>query len=313
MIVLFYNAENLFDTLDDPRTKGDEEFTPDGEKFWDEDRLQEKLLHLSKAITLLHNELPAIIGLAEVENRSVLEMLIQTTHLKNGNYKIIHYESDDPRGIDCALLYNPTVFSLIRADKHILHVTDEPDFRTRDILEVHGKLNGAEVTFFVNHWPSRKEGVRQTEHRRRCAAQLLRKRVDEILHFDRLSNILIMGDFNDTPDDDSLHGILRAKGQHELAKNDLINLLIEEEHHGLGTHVHQGEWMVFDQLIVSQALLQGRNGLSVLKNNAFIFKNKELLFTYPNGNTKPNASYSGDTYHGGYSDHLPVFVRLERK
>lgn len=313
MLVLFYNTENLFDTLDSPYTLGDGEFTPEGEKYWDEERLQEKLQHLSKAITLLHNQLPALIGLAEVENRIVLEMLIQTAPLNAIPYEIVHYDSDDPRGIDCALLFNPAVFSLTEANKHILHVPDEPDFRTRDILEVRGNLIGIEITLFINHWPSRKEGVKQTAHRRICAAQLLRKRVDEILHFDPLANILIMGDFNDTPDDESMYKILRAKGQHELSGNDLINLLMEKEHHGLGTHVHQGTWMVFDQLIVSQALLQGRNGLSVKQNNAFIFKDNELLFTYPNGKTKPNASYSGDTYHGGYSDHLPVYLHLETK
>lgn len=312
MHILFYNVENLFDTVDDTLVQGDESFTADGDKFWDEEHFQVKLARLSEAITLFEKKLPAMIGLAEIENRFVLEQLVQTPLLESGKYEIIHFDSNDPRGIDVALLVNRDIYKIVDTQKLIVHVPDEPFFETRDILKTYGEYLGKPLYCFVNHWPSRKEGKMESENRRIAAAKLLRKEVDELLTLDPKANILIMGDFNETPNDFTMREILRAKGQHEQKPNDLINLLIEEENNDLGSHVHRGDWMVFDQMIVSQGLLQGKNGLEIEKNNAYIFKHPNLLFTYPNGTQKPNATYAGDTYHGGYSDHLPVFVTIKK-
>lgn len=312
-LTLFYNVENLFDTIQNQANGKDEEFTVEGDKYWDEERLQTKLKNLAQAISLFREETPAFFGLAEVENHHVLEQLLNTFPLNKAPYKYVLFNSNDPRGIDCAFVYNPKRIELIDETKHILHLDSDPDFKTRDIIEVELKLRNESLFVFVNHWPSRKEGNTRTEERRIAAATLLRERIDELLSLNPLTNILIMGDFNDTPNDTSIYDVLHAKGQHELKSGDLINLLIEEENDDLGTHVHQGEWMVFDQMIVSQGLLQGRNGLTIEKNNAFIFKHPELLFTYPNGSKKPSATYGGDTYFGGYSDHLPVYLTIQLK
>ena len=198
--------------------------------------------------------------------------------------------------------------------KVIIQLDDEPYFRTRDILYIKARiLDKHTVHFFVNHWPSRREGIQESESRRIGAAQLLRGEIDAILDSDPKANIIVMGDFNDTPLNDSMHKILRAKGQHEQQPEDLINLLIEEHKKGEGTHVCMDEWLVFDQMIVSQGLLQGKSGLEVEENNAFIFKHKALLHTFENGGQIPNSSYSGDYYHGGFSDHLPVYLTLKEK
>lgn len=312
--VLFYNVENLFDTLDDPEVRGDEEFTPEGEKMWDVDRYEEKLVNLSKALTRFEGHSPFAFGLAEIENREVLEDLIRTEALRHTPYRIVHFDSDDKRGIDCAFIYNADQMEAELETKIILRLEDEPHFKTRDILYIKGRLkSGSDVHFFVNHWPSRREGVRESESRRLGAAQLLRREIDEILNNDPKANIIVMGDFNDTPLNNSIRQELRAKGQHEQQPGDLINLLIEEHNKGQGTHVHDEKWEVFDQLIVSQGLLQGKSGLELEANNGFILRHPELIHTFDSGDQIPNSSYSGDFYHGGYSDHLPVYLTLKAK
>ncbi len=312
--IVFYNVENLFDTIDDPEIRGDEEFTPESDKFWDDERYQEKLINLSKALTLLQFQSPLAFGLAEIENRQVLEDLIQTPLLRSTNYKIIHFDSEDRRGMDCAFIYDSSLFEPNLETKLIIRMDDDRHFRTRDILHVKGKiLEKHELHFFVNHWPSRREGQIESEAKRIAAATILRREIDKILDFNPTANILVMGDFNDTPVCKSTYQILRAKGQHEQQPEDLINLLIEEHKKGLGTHVHDEQWMVFDQMMVSQGLLQGKSGLEIEENNAFILRNPELLHTFDNGDQIPHSSYSGDFYHGGFSDHLPIYLTLKEK
>ncbi|WP_343748705.1 hypothetical protein [Fluviicola sp.] len=311
--VVFYNVENLFDTVDDPELQGNEEFTPEGDKAWDDERYREKLERLSEALLLANGSTPLAFGMAEIENRFVVEDLIRTNQLQSVPYEIVHFDSEDRRGIDCVFVYDRRFLETVLETKLIVRVEDEPHFRTRDILHIKALLCGREIHFFVNHWPSRREGIKESENRRHAAAQLLRAEIDEILHFNQDANIIVMGDFNDTPEDPSIHQILRAKGQHEQKSGDLVNLLIEEQKKGAGTVVHERQWDVFDQLIVSQGLLQGQSGLEVDQNNAFIVRNPKLLHTFADGNQKPNSSYGGDYYQGGYSDHLPVFLRLKEK
>jgi len=312
--ILFYNVENLFDTFDDSEIRGDEEFTPEGYKGWDAERYQEKLKKLAASLTLFESKTPLAFGLAEIENRNVLEDLIQTGPLNQAKYRIVHYDSDDKRGIDCAFIYDSELMKTELETKVIIQLEDEPYFRTRDILYIKGRLlDKHNVHFFVNHWPSRREGIEESQSRRIGAAQLLRAEIDAILDGDPKANIIVMGDFNDTPVDHSLHKVLRAKGQHEQQPEDLINLLIEEHHKGEGTHVFREKWTVFDQLIVSQGLLQGKSGLEIEANNAFIFKHQALLHTFENGDQIPNSTYSGDYYHGGFSDHLPIYLTLKEK
>lgn len=309
--VVFYNTENLFDTQDDRRNRGDDEFTSDSFRSWTPERFAKKLRHTAEAICLMKAVPPAIFGLCEIENRNVLEQLIASPLLSGTPYEIIHRESEDSRGMDCALIYDSSSMQLIHSN--ILPITlNGKHFGTRDIVEGHFRIGKSELYVFVNHWASRREGIKESEPRRIVAAKTLRKRVDELLNKNPLSNILIMGDFNDTPTDESVRKVLRAKGQHEHTKNDLINLLIEEEKNDLGTHIFQGDWMVFDQMIVSQGLLQGRNGLEIHKSNAFILKHETLLKKQGN-ETLLNPTYAGEDYVGGYSDHLPIYLDMKVK
>lgn len=311
--VIFYNVENLFDTVDDPRNSGDDDFTPDGALFWDQERYREKLSRLEQVFFMPDTSGFLFAGLAEIENRKVLEDLLATGRFANKKYRFVHYDSDDNRGIDCALLYNADLFRTITETKYRVVLEDQPHFRTRDILYIHGMLEETTpLHIFVNHWSSRREGQMETEERRIAAASELRLRIDAILKHDPMANIIVMGDFNDTPTDKSLHRVLRAKGQHELTSGDLVNLLIEEQKQEKGTIVHRGNWDVFDQLIISQGLLRGTSGWAVKDNNAFILKHDELLYTYDNGDQKPNATFGGTNYYGGFSDHLPVYLQLKK-
>lgn len=310
--VVFYNVENLFDPHNDPTNPGDDEFTLDGRQQWDEERYRRKLERIAEAICV-DSQVPLICGFAEVENKTVLKDLVQTKRLRDIPYEVVHFDSEDNRGIDCGLIYDARYFSSDFAQTMRVEKFDDPDFRTRDILHVKGKLSGQALHLFVNHWSSRREGKEATEDRRVAAAKILRQKIDEILHNDPLANIVVMGDFNDEPSDRSTHSILRAKGQHELNSNDLVNLLIEEDSNGEGTLVYKREWFLFDQMIVSQALFRAQNGLKIDRENAFVNRMEALLYRFDNGDSKPNSTYGGSKYYGGYSDHLPVYLTLQKK
>lgn len=308
--IIFYNVENLFDTKHDPH-KNDEDFTPDGEYQWNEERYQHKLEQISDAINMI-DEKPVLIGLAEVENYKVLEALIRTKGMTDINYKFVHYESPDRRGIDCALLYDSEQFEVIRSENIPVKMPNNERFVTRDILHVFGKFNdGSSTHTFINHWSSRREGRKETEPRRVQAAGVLRSKVDVILKNDPFANILIIGDFNDYPTNKSLKDILQAKEAGFENGNDLINLLYEEQVNGEGTSVHQREWDVLDQIIISQSIYDNKSGIGIKDNDAEILDEEELIFTFKDGGSKPRATYGGKKYYGGYSDHLPVYIVLK--
>lgn len=307
--VVFYNVENLFDTKNDPLTD-DDEFTPHGFKGWNEERYETKLEQIEAAIGLIGKP-PVLIGLVEIENRKVLEDLIEEGKLEDIDYGIVQYDSPDRRGIDCALLYDESVFTLKYSTKYPVTLPDNPNYLTRDILYVQGELGEAEMHVFVNHWSSRREGKSETEHKRIAAATVLREKVNAILKNDAHANILILGDFNDHPTDKSLETILRAKESGYAADGDLINLLYDEHELGEGTAVHDREWGVIDQIIVSQGFYDGTEGVGIEGRDAEILRRNELLYTYPDGGQKPNSTYGGRKYYGGYSDHLPVYIILK--
>ncbi|MGB0933380.1 MAG: endonuclease [Lishizhenia sp.] len=309
--IVFYNVENLFDIYNDPSTK-DDDFTPEGYKEWDEVRYLDKLDKLSEAIGLADDKNPIFIGLAEVENIKTLRDLSTTGRLKNTNYNIAHFESADMRGIDCGLLYDQDRFKLKEKKKFRIDFDWNRDITTRDILYVYGDLmNEKDLHIFVNHWSSRREGKEETEKKRTTAAKVLRVEIDKILSKDANANILIMGDFNDHPTDKAVYEVLAAKSAKEAKDDNLINLLWEEHANGEGTHNYRREWDVLDQMIVSQGLFKNKNGLGIEKNNAFILRDDRLIFTYPDGGQKPSATYGGPKYYGGYSDHLPVYLKLK--
>lgn len=308
--VMFYNVENLFYPTDDS-LKNDDEFTEDGMRYWTFARYFDKIAKVSKtAIAIGEWEPPAIIGLCEIEEIRCLEDLVYNSPLKAFNYKIIHQESADNRGIDVALLYRPEHFELISF--HAYQLDFPSDSRpSRDILGVKGLVGKDTLHLFVNHWPSRYGGQLATASKRDFAAETLRAKYDSILNIDPNAAILAMGDFNDHPDDPSMFEILRAKKNIEDMKDgDFLNLIWQYEFKS-GTHKYQHEWGILDQFVVTNGLIQGSSGLKTGLENAFIYEVEYLLEGEKDGvGKKPNRTYIGMKYHGGYSDHLPIFVDI---
>jgi predicted extracellular nuclease len=310
--VLFYNVENLFNTKNDP-DKEDDEFTPEGGRHWTNKKLNHKLINISKAILNSAGfAAPEVVALCEVEDHEVLDRLINTTPLKNFNYKIIHKESPDHRGIDVALLYNAEkVYPLeykffpLKNGGAIVH--------TREILYFSGILNKTDTLhFFVNHWPSRYDGLLESKPMRNQAAGVLKSKVEELQQKFAAPKIIILGDFNDQPSDESISEILNAKPVHKnIESNCLYNLSFWWEKKEGGTLKYQSQWYVFDQCIISGTLLNSKKGFSVVPENA---KVSDLPFLLEKdkryGGTKPFRTYSGYSYEGGFSDHLPILVKL---
>ena len=313
--IAFYNVENLFDTLNDPSTN-DEEFLPDGSYHWTAKNYQVKLENLSRVICELGDENgPEIIGLAEIENRAVLEDLVKMPLLKGGNYGIIHRESSDQRGIDCALLYKKAVFTPTWDEAAYIPFPESPDLETREILLVKGILNGkSELTLVVNHWSSRRGGKEESDWKRLRAAGIVRARVDSLLKLNDQANIILMGDFNDDPADSSISKVLLA-GDNLKMENpaSLFNPMKAIHAGGRGTLTYRGEWNLFDQLILSSALTDGKSGLKYDEGSANIYQ-PEFMRVQEEGEYKgaPKRSYiRREFYPDGYSDHFPVFIHLK--
>ena len=301
-----YNVENLFDTVDDP-TIPDEEFLPESEKNWTVERYQKKLDDIAQVISEVNpKELPELVGLVEVENQTVLEDLVKTAKLNN-QYDIIHEESPDYRGIDVALIYRRDAFTEIMHEVLPVNFPDDPNFKTRDILHVTGKVRNKTIHIFVNHWPSRIGGDEKTEPKRILAASVLRTKVDQILAADTKARIIIMGDMNDEPSNKSLKETLGA-GSPDSGSN-LVNLMIPDKTAGLGTYFYSGNWNMLDNLVVSEALISSKR-FHVENQKGNIFSNDWMIFSNKKGDKTPNRSYVGNKYVSGVSDHFPVYFKL---
>lgn len=308
--IVFYNVENLFDTIDQSDVI-DEDFLPSGKLKWNSERYKTKLQHLEQVITYNLQNNPVLIGLVEVENGNVVMDLAKTGKLANTSYRLAHKDSPDARGIDCALLYDGDRFKPLVISNLAVTIDSIPDFKTRDVLYVKGELKGRKVLHvFVNHWPSRRGGELESEIKRIQAAKVARAKIDEILKDDPKANIVLMGDFNDHPNNVSLLETLKAKPLTD--KNaDLYNLLYDDQEAGLGTHNFKNEWGVLDQFIVSKTLYNGKKRIKLLTKDAVILKEDFLLYKAGDGMMKPSTTYGGDKYYGGYSDHLSIRLFLK--
>ncbi len=311
--IIFYNVENLFDTFNDPK-KDDDAFTPSGDRRWTTYRLNNKLNNLYRALAAAGGwHFPAIIGLCEVENRYVLEMLVNNTGLNSSGYEIIHRNSADSRGIDVAVLYRPDDFILL--DTKFIPVIFPFDSLTgtRDIVYLKGVAGENDTLHvFVNHWPSRWGGQAATEPYRIYAASLLRSFADSLFNINTGTKIIIMGDFNDEPNDKSLKDYLGAGfGYDNPETGELYNISLENKKNNHGSLKFQGEWFLFDQFMVSGSLLKGGDGLQTCSQSTSVFSAGFLLvpdnawFGY-----KPFRTYEGFRHSGGFSDHLPVVLDL---
>ncbi len=309
--ILFYNVENFFDTDDDSRTD-DEEFLPSGLRLWTWERYQQKQNRIAQVILAAgEGKLPLVIGLCEVENRRVLDGLLEHTPLKDQGYSIVHKESPDRRGIDVALLYRREGFRpLTYRAIPLVHPADT-SFRTRDILYLKGILLGDTLHLFVNHWPSKYGGERPTQALRALAATVLRHHTDSLYSQNPQSRILIMGDFNDSPFEKSVSEVLGAGSPADKRiKTKLVNLALPLAEKGKGSLKYRGRWELIDQMIVSTSLLDS-SGVHVAKGSFRIFSPAFLLEKDETHlGVRPKRTYLGYRYHGGFSDHLPVGVDL---
>lgn len=305
--IAFYNVENLFDTIDDPNTL-DDDFLPDSDRNWTQKRYEKKVYKIGTAISNIGfqqtGRAPIIVGLAEVENLKVVKDLVNSKHLKNKNYGIVHYDSPDERGIDVALIYQEDFFKVIYKESIPLYVENyegERDF-TRDILYVSGILNGEKIHLIVNHWPSRRDGAELTQYKRLAAAKKNREIIDRIKNENNdEAKIIIMGDFNDDP---------LSKSMQTLVSADFYNPMQKLLTHTKGSLSYRGAWNLFDQIIFSNSFHKYEKGKHSFAN-ARIFDDSFIKIYNGRYKGAPFRTFVGKNYKGGYSDHFPVYARLK--
>ncbi|QVY65132.1 endonuclease/exonuclease/phosphatase family protein [Polaribacter sp. Q13] len=309
LTVGFYNVENLFDTVNDPKTF-DDDFTTNGKNHWNNKRYRDKIKKLGSVISQLGAEksynVPAIVGLVEVENAKVVKDLVNSKYLKKYHYGFVHYNSPDERGIDVALLYNKQIFELIDSEHFPLYLEDEKGERdyTRDILVVSGNLNGELVHILVNHWPSRSEGVDVSEPKRIAAAKLARVIIEGIQANNFDAKIIIMGDFNDDPTNKSVKEFLMT--------DDLFNPMEKIlDRDAVGSLTYEGKWNLFDQIIITKNFLDKKKGRLYFKH-AEVFNKKWLKIFKGKLKGSPFRTYIGPWYQGGFSDHFPVYAFFKK-
>ncbi len=304
----FYNLENLFDAEDNDHTL-DEDFTPEGFKKWTPKRYLHKLGKLSKTIFEIGKDSnthpPVLIGVAEAENKSVLQDLIKNEPLASIPYDFVHYESPDERGIDTALIFHRKYFTIINAEPLPLIIKNLDGARdtTRDILYVHGILNGEEIHVFVNHWPSRRDGSDSTEYKRIIAADVILKKISDIEANTISPNFIVMGDFNDDPHSASIQKLVA----HSALYNPMEKLHAPKIR---GSANYKKSWSLFDQIIISHNFFNYQKG-SHSVDKANIYDDASLKEYKGKYKGSPFRTYAGSKYLGGYSDHFPVYIILK--
>jgi hypothetical protein len=307
--VMFYNVENLFDTYDDSLT-ADNDFLPDGLMRWNLARYNKKINSLFKTIIAAGEwDPPALVGFCEIENRKVLEDLIYGTNLSKFNYSIIHEDSPDRRGIDVCLIYRKKLADLVLYKYWIPEELKNNDFNSRSVLYIKMVISSDTIHLIVNHWPSRRGGVLAGEDKRLQISAMVKEKVDSILKSNtRGARIILLGDFNCTPEDQLIRDLIYSPASERI----LINLSDSIKENGRGTYRYMGRWEMIDQVIVSKGLLECEKGLYTDPNSLKIFRPDFLLkkdSKYPG--FSPFSTYNGYRYQGGFSDHLPVILDLK--
>ncbi|MFC2137034.1 hypothetical protein ACFLTE_02560 [Bacteroidota bacterium] len=315
VIIAFYNVEKLYDILDDIDNDNDDDYLPEGDKKWTEKRYLKKIDQLAKVISSIDEKnMPVIMGLSEIENKKVLDNIINNEKISSQKYKYIHEESQDEDGLDVALLYKTDQFRYIN-HKSIEINSSDIKVNSRDILYIKGIiLPDDTVHVYVNHWKSRKG--KDTKEIRESAAKNLKDEIENILAADKKAKIIVMGDFNDEPTDKSMYNILDANNKRKnTGKEELYNLFYDKHNvNDEGTYIRKDKWYMFDHIIVSQELVNEKKGLTTDFNGGKIFKPNWLLIDNPKADELiPSKTYGGDTYLGGISDHLPVYVIFQIK
>ncbi len=317
-IIGFYNLENFYDTVNNPLVD-DEEFLPQSERHYNTRVYLDKVSRLSEVISQIGTDLNpdglALLGVSEIENDTVLHDLVKHKNLKSNNFKIVHYNSPDRRGIDVGLLYNPKYFTPLYSKNLFVQLPggSKESFFTRDILYVKGLLDGDTIHVMVGHWPSRSGGEERSAPARAAAAGVCKRVVDSLMAINLQTKVLIMGDLNDDPISPSLTKVLEAKNSTKgLKEGGLYNPWYDFYKKGIGTIAYQDSWGLFDQVVLSKAWLD-KEQAGYHFYQATIF-NKEFL-VQQTGKYKgyPKRTWDGTTYNYGYSDHFPVFVTMLKK
>ncbi len=309
----FYNIENLFDIINDPN-KLDDTFSADSTKQWTAKRYENKLHKLAKAIRLLGDENsvepPVILGLAEVENKSVLEDLTQKTELEQYKYEIVHFDSPDERGIDVGFIYRKESFVVLENKSYSIFFEDAKGNKdtTRDILHIRGLLNDIQLDIIVTHWPSRRNN-NINANKRIAVADKVRSIVNEIFKREPKANLLVMGDFNDDPEGESLKRLKIKDKANKIQNEELFNPMIELEKQGKGSLAYKGNWNLFDQILLSKSVVSGEKKIEFVQADVF---NPRILQEWKEPYAgQPFRTYVGNKYLGGYSDHFPVFITVD--
>lgn len=312
--IAFYNLENLFDTINDP-TKFDEASPMMELKANRGEIYKKKVKNMARVLAdigaeVTHNT-PAIIGVSEVENREVLEDVVNDSSLLAKDYGIVHYHSPDARGIDVALLYQKKLFTPINTSSHELKIYDDNTRKrvyTRDQLLVSGQLDGELIHLLVNHWPSRSGGEARSRPKRVAAAKLSKHIVDSVLAINPYAKIFIMGDLNDNPTNASVKDALKAqKDRRKVGLKGIYNPYEKMYKSGLGTTAYRDAWSLFDQILVTKPLLE-KDFSSFRFYKAGIFNKNYLISKKGQYKGYPHRSFSNGAFTDGFSDHFPVYV-----
>lgn len=320
-LIMFYNVENVFDTINTPGVL-DEEFTPEGPKQWNSAKYWRKMANLERVFSSIAEEnkqFPAIIGVSEIENRNVLEDMVSMPKLIPANYQIVHYDGPDARGVDVAFFYRPDQFRYEGSYPETTVIEGRPDFRTRDILTMWGTIDGERFMFMVAHWPSRTGGQQASEPNRIGAARTMRHIMDSVLVERPDTKFVLMGDLNDDPSNTSIADVLGGKLNIEDAKNpgDLFNPYYQLHRDGYGSLAYQDAWNLFDNIIVNGNLVNGEDGYQLWKPRrskywGFIYDKSWLKQASGQYKGYPHRTYVGNKFENGYSDHFPVYIFLAK-
>lgn len=317
--VVFYNLENFFDTINDPEVL-DDEFSPEGPKKWNSTKYNQKLSNTERVffdIASINKDYPVVIGVSEVENRNVLEDIVATPKLAPANYRIVHFDSPEARGVDVAFMYRPDVFK-IEGQKAITTVIPSlPNFKTRDILTMWGTIENEPFFFMVAHWPSRLGGKDVSEFKRIAVGKQMRQIADSVQKINPNIKIVAMGDFNDDPTDKSITQGFGAKlKMKDLGTGDYFAPYADMLKAGYGTLAYGDAWNIFDNIIVSENLAKGTTGTLKLeqapgsKFYGNIFKQPYMIQKEGQYKGYPLRTYVGNNFQGGFSDHFPVYIYI---
>ena len=299
----FYNLENLFDPFD-KKTNLDKDYTPTGKYKWDQEKYNQKIDHLSQAISKVGRTRsktpPVLLGVCEVENESCLQDLVKSAPLKSFNYHYVFHKSADPRGIHVALLYQKDHFKVKSYTPYALDLKIGSEaLYTRDILHITGTLFEEKTHLILNHWPSRTDGTDKTKPRRVKASKLLETIIDQIKQTDLNPKIIIMGDFNDDPSSESMQ---------RLISRGFENPMAEFQKQKKGSVKFKGKWIMFDQILFNDHLKKA-HWFQYLESHIYV----DPFLIQKSGRYKgtPKRTYTGNYHQGGYSDHFPVFMYFE--